>query len=70
MTHISAAYSPYVANKVPTYCYNTALCLNGNICQLPHLHIHEIINKNIRIKRKNRQKMNGAYLQNYQYLSC
>ena len=41
ITHISAAYSPYVANKVPTYCYDTALYLNGNICQLSHLHIHE-----------------------------
>ena len=41
MTHISAAYSPYVANKVPTYCYDTALYLNGNICQLIRLHIHE-----------------------------
>ena len=40
-THISAAYSPYVANKVPTYCYDTALNLDGNICQLSHLHIHE-----------------------------
>ena len=28
--------------KVPTYCYDTALYLNGNICQLSHLHnIHE-----------------------------
>ena len=42
ITHISAAYSPVVANKVPTYCYDTALYLNGNICQLSHLHnIHE-----------------------------
>ena len=41
ITHISAAYGPYVANKVPTYCYDTALYLNGCICQLLHLHIHE-----------------------------
>ena len=41
ITHISAAYSPYVANKVPTYCYDTALYLNGDICQLSHLRIHE-----------------------------
>ena len=41
ITHISAAYGPYVANKVPTYCYVTALYLNGYICQLSHLHIHE-----------------------------
>ena len=41
ITHISAAYGPYVANKVPTYCYDTALYLNGYICQLSHLHIHE-----------------------------
>ena len=40
-THISAAYSHYVANKMPTYCYDTALYLNGNICQLSHLHINE-----------------------------
>ena len=40
-SHISAAYSPYVSNKVPTYCYDIALYLNGNICQLSHLHIHE-----------------------------
>ena len=40
-SHISAAYSPYVANKVPTHCYDTALYLNGNICQLFHLHFHE-----------------------------
>ena len=33
--------SPYVANKVPTYCYDIALYLNGNICQFLHLHIHE-----------------------------
>ena len=41
ITHISAAYSPYVANKVPTYCYDTALYHNGNICQLSHLHIQK-----------------------------
>ena len=41
ITHISAAYGPYVANKMPTYCYDTALYLNGYICQLSHLHIHE-----------------------------
>ena len=41
ITHISAAYSPYVAYKVPTYCYDTAFYLNGNISQLLHLHIHE-----------------------------
>ena len=68
-THISAAYSPYVANKVPTYCYYTALNLNGNICQLSHLHIHENLYKH-KNKEKNRRKMNGVYLQNYQYLSC
>ena len=41
LLNISAAYGPYVANKVPTYCYDTALYLNGYICQLSHLHIHE-----------------------------
>ena len=37
----TTAYSPYVAKKVPTYCYDTALYLNDNICQFSHLHIHE-----------------------------
>ena len=41
LLNISAAYGPYVANKVPTYCYDTALYLNGYICQLSHLHIHK-----------------------------
>ena len=41
ITHISAALSPNVANKVPTNCYDTALYLNGNICKLSRLHIHE-----------------------------
>ena len=41
ITHILAANSPYVANNVPTYWYDTALSLNGNICQLSYLHIHE-----------------------------
>ena len=40
ISHISAAYSPLVANMVPTYCYDTALYLNGNMFQLSHLHIH------------------------------
>ena len=40
-THISAAYSPYEANMVPLYCIDIALYLNGNICQLSHLHNHE-----------------------------
>ena len=39
--YISAAYSHFIANKVPTYCYDTALILNGNMCQLSHLHIHK-----------------------------
>ena len=41
ITQISVAYSPYVANMMPTYCYFTALYLNGNFCQQSHLHIHE-----------------------------
>ena len=41
ITHISAAYNLYVANMVPTYCYDTALYLNGNICQLSHSYILE-----------------------------
>ena len=45
ITHISAAYSPYVANKVPTYWYDTALYLNGNICRLSHLRIHKNLYK-------------------------
>ena len=41
ITHISAAYSPYVANMVPTYCYDKALYHNDNSYQLSLLHIHE-----------------------------
>ena len=39
ITHISAAYSPYVRNMMPTYCLKQPVYLNGNICLLSHLGI-------------------------------
>ena len=45
---------------VPTYCYDTALYLNGNMFQLFHLHIDFMkFNINIRTKRKIAEKIKG-----------